>query len=88
MPGLRFILISKKGDGVMATLQKALLVAAGVLTFMLGCAKPCDCLRYENALGYNYRCADYYDGYCHRTEAIPYNYQRCVACKEDTAAPS
>ena len=64
----------------MASFQKALIIVAGALAFMVGCAEPCDCLKYEKTLGYNYRCAYFKDGYCQRTEAAPYYYDRCVKC--------
>lgn len=72
----------------MANLQKALIIAAGVFAFLVGCVGPCDCVEYEDTVGYHYRCTKFKDGYCQSTEATPYTYQRCVKCANPADSPS
>ena len=72
----------------MAKPIRAFVLAAGVFTFLIGCVGPCDCVQYEEAVGYHYRCAYFKDGYCQRTEATPYTYQRCVKCANPADSPS
>lgn len=70
----------------MANQHKLIPVALGVGMFLVGCAEPCECLEYQETLGYHYKCAYFKDGYCQRTEAVPYYYDRCVKCAEGTTA--